>query len=227
MKVRMLAYTHISVEGLDYIDDIDPDWIDKATNDVEVIPEVAARTCYASQKGIFTNPRFIPATIKRGHESVLEHASVTFLIEGISTTCLGQLTRHRLASYSVQSQRYVKQDLDECVVPPSIQENKEAFLAFTKAWSAGQVAYEELLAMGIKKEDARFVLPRAVGTNLVMTANLREWRHILKMRLHSSAQWEIRMLANEIWRILSGIAPSVVEDLAPLVDAKFKGEIVR
>ena len=128
-----------------------------------------------------------------GHHSILEHAVFTFAIEGISRACSHQLTRYRIASFSQQSQRYVTAENAKFVLPPSIAKrgikvDSEIIIE----------AYKALIGLGIPPEDARFVLPNAVTTKLVMTMNARELRHFFSQRLCKKAQWEIRGLAHEI-----------------------------
>lgn len=153
--------------------------------------------------------------ISSGHESVLEHASATFLVEGISRACLAQLTRHRLASFTVESQRYVNalavNPWVAVVVPRTVKGLQ--YDVFLKAVTSAQEAYRELVELGVPIEDARYVLPQAMPTRLVVTANFREWRHIIRLRRAQDAQWEIRELARLIQEILVKEAPSVFEDL--------------
>ena len=154
--------------------------------------------------------------IRDGHESVLEHASATFLIEGISRCCLAQLTRHRLASFTVESQRRDRvggYKMQEFVHPRSV-EKCGAMIKANEAAYACIAAYDALIKAGVPAEDARYYLPQGVTTRLVMTANFREWHHIIKLRTAPDAQWEIRELADRIRFILKTLAPSVFEDLA-------------
>jgi len=154
--------------------------------------------------------------IRDGHESVLEHASATFLIEGISRCCLAQLTRHRLASFTVETQRldriggYPARDF----VHPRSVEKCGAMIKADEAAYACIAAYDALIKEGVPAEDARYYLPQGVTTRLVMTANFREWRHIIRLRTAPDAQWEIRELADRIRLSLKTLAPSVFEDLA-------------
>lgn len=158
--------------------------------------------------------RLIRKLIKLGHESVLEHASATFLIEGISRACLAQLTRHRLASFTVESMRYVDYSCNGVVVPDSVQPGVGwASSAFHEAVGEAFRAYEKLLDGGVPPEDARFVLPIGMQTRLAMTANFRELRHIIRLRGSKAAQWEIRELAKELLEILQEEAPNVFGDL--------------
>ncbi len=156
--------------------------------------------------------KFIEMLIKTGHTSVLEHAVATFRIEGGSRSFTHQLVRHRLASFTQQSQRYVEEIGFRYVVPPSIEENPEAKEIFHEFIEFSKRAYKKLRDLGIKKEDARFVLPNAVCSEIVISANFREWRHIIELRGHPSAQWEIRKMAIEVLKILKEKAPSVFFD---------------
>lgn len=156
--------------------------------------------------------KFIEMLIKTGHTSVLEHAVATFRIEGGSRSFTHQLVRHRLASFTQQSQRYVEETGFRYVVPPSIEENPEAKEIFRKFIEFSKETYKRLRDLGIKKEDARFVLPNAVCSEIVISANFREWRHIIELRGHPSAQWEIRRMSIEILKILKEKAPSVFSD---------------
>ena len=182
-------------------------------------PEIFIATCasFSRRKKDFELEEaraFIRKLIKAGHESPLEHAYASFEIEGISRVCLAQLTRHRLASFTVQSQRHVLPEYDY-VIPPSILESNDDSLKemVSALLDAAQEVHQKLIVSGIPKEDARFFLPQAITTSLVMTANFREWRHIIRLRTAPDAQWEIRNLAKEIGKILLEHAPSVFEDV--------------
>lgn len=132
--------------------------------------------------------------IRDGHESVLEHASATFLIEGISRCCLAQLTRHRLASFTVETQRRDRvggYQIPDFVHPRSVEKCGAMIKADEVAYAC-IAAYDALIKEGVPAEDARYYLPQGVTTRLVMTANFREWRHIIKLRTAPDAQWEIR-----------------------------------
>lgn len=152
-----------------------------------------------------------------GHESVLEHCKFTFMVEGVSRALLAQLTRHRIASFSVQSQRYVSYANGfDYVTPPSIialgadDENRyRTQMELIQTW------YNEWLQKDVTQEDARFVLPNACCTKLVVTMNARELRHFFSLRCCSRAQWEIRNLANEMLRICKEEAYSLFADAGP------------
>jgi len=149
--------------------------------------------------------------IEWGHESVLEFAHAVFLIEGISRACANQLTRHRLASFVQESQRYVDVRDRTLVRPPSFSE--EAWQKASGLYRQALDLYEELVGKGVPREDARFVLPIGVETRLVMCANFRELRHIIRLRGAKTAQWEIREVARGILEVLKGHAPNVFGDL--------------
>jgi thymidylate synthase (FAD) len=178
----------------------------------EALVEYAGRACYRSQaRG--QPAKFLQARIREGHESIIEHASVTFEITGISRACSHQLVRHRIASYSQESQRYVDMSEPEFVVPPSIAANHQA----QGVWDEfmGQVAetYHRLRELGVRKEDARFVLPNAAATRIIVTMNFRSLRHLFTVRCDKAAQWEIRELALEMLRQAHDLAPAAFADL--------------
>ena len=164
----------------------------KATeNPVDVIA-FAAGVCYGKRDA---NPRRVRACFKAEHLSVFEHASVTFMAEGISRACLAQLTRHRLCSFCVESQRYCKYDLkgDDWYVMPQSFKSDEPY--FRKCMRDAAQHYKVCVAGGTKPEDARYLLPEATKTSAVVTMNCRELFHFLDMRTDGSAQWEIRDIA--------------------------------
>lgn len=185
------------------------------TENAQRLIEEAGRTCYLSQEKMSdkTNRKFINMLIKNGHTSVLEHASATFRITGGSRVFTHQIVRHRLASFSQQSQRYVSEADFRVVVPPSIAANREALEVFEEAMENSRKAYAALKGMDIRKEDARFVLPNAAQSEIVVSANFREWRHILAIRTEKGAQWEIRHISGEILKLLVAEARFVFEDL--------------
>lgn len=176
--------------------------------------EEAGRTCYLSLDKIIdeSEKNFIKNCIKRGHLSILEHPSATFRIKGASRAFTHQLVRHRLASFSQQSQRYVNEEEFDYIVPPAIAENAEAHDLFIKFMEISREIYNAIREKGIKKEDARFVLPNALESQIVFTANFRELRSIFNLRLKKNAQWEIRRVCLEMLKILQKEAPSVFGD---------------
>ncbi len=178
----------------------------------EGLLEHAGRSCYRSvprgQPG-----KFLQARIREGHESIIEHASVTFDITGISRACSHQLVRHRIASYSQESQRYVDMTAPEFVVPPSVGENPQARAVWDEFTDQATSTYHRLRELGVRKEDARFVLPNATATRIIVTMNFRALRHLFSVRCERAAQWEIRALALEMLRQVHIYAPSVFGDL--------------
>ena len=197
------------------------------TPDPQRLIETCARISYESKNEPFdqkVNSEFIRKLIRNGHESPLEHASATFLIEGVSRACSHQIVRHRLCSYTQRSSRYTKFDPDKntFVWPSSVKNGgQKAIIAANCALSTAHDCYNALIDAGVPKEDARFFLPQAEATSLYMTANFREWRHFLKLRLDRHAQWEIRAVACKIYEKLSEIAQDVFEDLASEYQSNF------
>lgn len=180
----------------------------------EKLIEEAGRTCYLSLDRIAdgTEKNFIRNCIKNGHHSILEHATASFRIKGASRAFTHQLVRHRLASFSQQSQRYVNEGEFNYIVPPDIAENPEALKVFREYLETSRKTYNRLRELEIKKEDARFVLPNALESQIVFSANFRELRFIFALRLHKSAQWEIRRVCLEMLKIMQREAPSVFSD---------------
>ena len=153
--------------------------------------------------------------VESGHTSVLEHAVFTFQVEGISRACLAQLTRHRLASFDVQSQRYVKLNEWEAKMPPSIGNNPDAFEKADASIRYSMKTYNELMEMGIPAEDARYVTPQAVTTKLIMTMNARELIHFFSLRTCNRAQWEIREMADRMLKICRKVSPRIFGNVGP------------
>lgn len=180
------------------------------TPNAEKLIEEAGRTCYQSTPG---DPTIIQRWLKSGHESMVEHACATFQISEISRALSHQLVRHRIASYSQQSQRYVKEDGFKYVIPPSIASNQKSIAQFVDAMLILQNTYDTLVALGIPKEDARFVLPNACHTEIVVTMNFRAMRNFFKLRLDRHAQHEIRKMANYMLSIVKQYAPNVFYDM--------------
>ena len=195
------------------------------THDPDALVAAAARICYrdvtASEllKGEEKNlsRSLIADLFRSGHTSTFEHVSFTFGIDGLSRVASHQLVRHRLASFSQQSQRYVKMspDPEAVIIPPSIQANPEALSLFTESVRKSQETYAQLTALGIPKEDARFILPHGHSTRLVMTMNARELHHFFGLRLCRRAQWEIHELAKKMLALCREIAPVLFEKAGP------------
>ncbi|MEM2202244.1 MAG: FAD-dependent thymidylate synthase [Candidatus Bathyarchaeia archaeon] len=194
------------------------------TADPELLCGAAALTSSKSESPseIFDNIDLEKArrTVKRvtdyGHMSVIEHASFTFSIEEVSRALTHQLVRHRIASYTQQSQRYVTYDtLKKYVTPPTIVQNSEAKKVFDETLECISATYKKLLEMGIPKEDARYILPNAAKTNIVVTMNARELRHFFNLRCCARSQWELREVATEMLRQVKRVAPSLFENAGP------------
>jgi thymidylate synthase (FAD) len=181
------------------------------------IIHTACRTCYSSKSpieliGQEPNLDLILKIARSGHLSTFEHVVCTFAIEGVSRSLLAQLTRHRVASYSVQSQRYCKMD-NNFVIPEALGgENKKITGIILQEIMC---CYNALLENGVKKEDARAILPNATCTNLVMTCNLRELIHICNLRLCKRAQTEIRELTDLMRKEVIRQLPFMKEFLVP------------
>jgi len=164
---------------------------------------------------------FIEKLMGMGHESVLEHVTFSFGVEGVSRVLLAQLTRHRIASFSVQSQRYVSYENGfGFIMPDSIAAlGEEAVQEYQKQMDTIEswyVEWQKKLGKGEKSnEDARFVLPNACETRLVVTMNVRELRHFFSLRMCNRAQWEIRRMAEEMFKICFDIAPALFMDAGP------------
>lgn len=175
-----------------------------ATYNAEAVIEEFGRICYQSQDKITDDSSavFIKNIIKNGHHSVLEHASAGFIAKGVSRSLTHQLVRHRIAVYSQKSQRYVKEGNFEYVVPESIEKNKESYLMYVQAMKNLRQSYNYFTTLGINKEDARYLLPNACMSEIGFTMNFRELLHVIDLRVSKKAQWEIRKLFTEIWKIL-------------------------
>jgi thymidylate synthase (FAD) len=195
----------------------------QSTPEPERLVALAARLCYspstladlAREAGRKDVRKLLDRVLSMGHESVTEHACFTFGVEGISRAASHQLVRHRIASYSQQSQRYVAATFGYVTPVALLHEgwraNRRGTAGLAKAYrdhmEASSRLYERLLAEGIPAEDARFVLPNASETRLLVTMNARELNHFFSLRLCRRAQWEIRDLAAEMLRLARDAAP--------------------
>ena len=157
--------------------------------------------------------KLLQSLVKKGHGSVLEHCCFTFSVEGISRACSHQLVRHRIASYSQQSQRYVNGEKFGYVIPDKIKDNPELLKIYKDHMMETMNTYRCLVAAGVPKEDARFILPNATTTNIVVTMNARELLHFIELRSSPRAQWEIRELAHEMLVQLKEVAPVIFGEL--------------
>jgi len=193
------------------------------TPDPQRIIAAAARLCYAPVgaaeliEGLTAEEvdKLLKTILKSGHLSVCEHATFTFAVEGISRACSHQLVRHRVASYSQQSQRYVKLNKPPMIVPPAIAAEPELAAGFIGASEAAYANYQSLLEAGVEAEDARYLLPQAVETKIVVTMNARELLHFFTLRTCERAQWEIRALAEEMLKLVLPLAPTVFAKAGP------------
>ena len=183
------------------------------TPEAEKLIEKAGRLCWDTQDKIGTVPDRIQKWMEVGHESMIEHACATFYIRA-SRVLTHELVRHRMASYSQRSQRYVKENEPRYIEPPEIKQRGEsAQEQFEQAMRVCWEVYRNLLARGVKPEIARYVLPNACETQIICTWNFREIRHIIKLRTSKRALPEIRVVAGEISRIAKEVAPQVFQDL--------------
>ena len=175
----------------------------------------AARTCVTESPGV---PQDADGVVRRvlayGHESIAEHASFTFLIEGISRACSHQLVRYRHASFAQQSQRYVE-GVPEFVVPESVRRDESIHASFQSVLDCIKSAYDFMVGYGIPPEDARYILPNAACTNITITVNAAELRHMMRQRLCNRAQWEIRALAGKMLDLCRHAAPVLFENCGP------------
>ena len=197
------------------------------TPDPERAIATAARLCYAPVGAAELMETMPPERVESvlttimgsGHFSTLEHASYTFAIDGVSRALTHQLVRHRIASFNQQSQRYVKFTSGlETVKPGSVADDPEASRVFDEAIEAAIAAYERLLEAGIPAEDARYLLPNAAETKIVVTMNVRELLHFFELRCCNRAQWEIRELAHRMLELARPTAPFIFGDAgAPCV----------
>ncbi len=224
------------------------------TPEPEKLAATAAKLCYSSsdigtlRDGLTEDKvdSFIDMIVSIGHESVLEHVSFTFGIEGISRACSHQLVRHRIASYSQKSQRYVNENGFEFITPPEIDALPEAKEEFDRIMDEITESYEKiadlltdkhkvcLMAEGMDEkqaaskarklanEDARFLLPNACETKIVVTMNVRSLFNFFRHRCCNRAQWEIRAVANEMLRLCLEAAPHIFAHAGPSCVAEGK-----
>jgi len=201
------------------------------TPEPEEVVAMAAKLCYSPANVEDLKERieakdqtaFVEKLAAIGHLSPIEHVSFSFGIEGISRACSHQLVRHRLASYSQQSQRYVREEQFDYIIPPSIKQDPEAAQAFERSMAEAQERYTAILkrleARGITGEagnqDARYLLPNAAETKIIITMNARELLHFFRVRCCNRAQWEIRAMAERMLELVKGIAPTIFGKSGP------------
>lgn len=187
------------------------------TKNAENLCFASAKSCYSKKSSaeVIKNvkdeevAKFLKRVVSKGHHSVLEHAVFTFSVSEVSRALTHQLIRHRIASYSQQSQRYVE-ILPEYVIPPKIRgKSKEKFEKLMKeCWNV----YQTLIKEGVDKEDARYVLPNASFTKITITMNARELLHFFSLRCCIRSQWEIRNLARKMLIEVKKVAPIIFKD---------------
>ena len=223
LRVQLIART-------EFLAPPDVPWSTDADGGAALV-EFAGRACYQSwskpNPRTATNASYISHVIDVGHLAVLEHASATFYITGVSRSCTHELVRHRHFSYSQLSQRYVPENEASVVMPPGLEDDPELQQIVLEAADASRAAYETLLAeLEAKLDDqpnavlrrkqarqaARAVLPNDTETRIVVTGNYRAWRHFIAMRASEHADTEIRRLAIACLRELSMVAPAVFAD---------------
>ena len=170
----------------------------------------AAAICTAAMD----HDRARKGALASGHESILEHVSFTFRVEGVSRALLAQLTRHRIASFSVESQRYVRME-DAGFVCPDSMARADMVDDIVAAWRASRRVYDNAISLGVPEEDARYFLSNATHTRLLMTMNARELRHFFSLRCCNRAQWEIREMADRMLELCKDTAPELFEGAGP------------
>jgi len=201
------------------------------TPEPEEVVAMAAKLCYSpagveelkEKIGTKDQATFVEKLASIGHLSPIEHISFTFGIEGISRACTHQLVRHRLASYSQQSQRYVNADKFSYIVPPSIKKDPALVREYEKCMAEAQENYTRILKrleeLGYKGEagqqDARYLLPNAAETKIIVTMNARELLHFFRVRCCNRAQWEIREMSECMLMLVKKIAPTIFAKSGP------------
>ena len=195
----------------------------------EQVCGIGARTCTSDKIPTKEDDttKALRSALSSDHESVLEHFTMTFAVSGVSRALTHQLVRHRLASYSQQSQRYVNMDNFEYVTPKSMDDrviaesydffnNRNVYITMREEYENIMENlrryYKSMIDAGIQEEDARYILPNACATNIIITVNARELRHIAEERMCARAQWEIRELVTEMVKQAKEVAPTLFAD---------------
>jgi thymidylate synthase (FAD) len=203
------------------------------TPEPERMVAMSARLCYSpvGAEELVENmssaqvEKLVSKIVEMEHLSTLEHVSFTFAIEGVSRVLTHQLVRHRIASYSQQSQRYVSEHDFEYIMPPAIAANELAKAKFEELMGTIQSTYNELVELGVHKEDARYCLANAAETKIVVTMNARTLLHFFELRCCARAQWEIRSLAELMLREVKRIAPLLFKKAGPTcITSNYCGE---
>ncbi|MFP4169606.1 MAG: FAD-dependent thymidylate synthase [Methanomassiliicoccales archaeon] len=192
------------------------------TQDAEMLCAAAAHSCYSdrSAQELIDSldreraERILDKVLGMGHHSVIEHASYTFSLEGVSRSLTHQLVRHRLASYSQQSQRYVSLDRAAYVTPPSVAADESLLARYREIMERIWEGYREL-ADRVPVEDARYLLPNACRTNITVTMNARELWHLFTLRCCNRAQWEIREVADRMLLLVREVSPLIFKRAGP------------
>ena len=190
------------------------------TPDADRICAAAAHSCYSEDSAADLLETVDPAKMLRhvigmGHHSVIEHAVFTFSVEGVSRALTHHLVRHRIASFSQQSQRHGRLSEPTYVVPETVKRDPEAMKVYEETMDGIWDSYSKLIGMGIPAEDARYVLPNGCTTNITITMNARELLHFFSMRCCNRAQWEIREMADEMLRLCKEVSPVIFSDAGP------------
>jgi len=198
LKVKLLAYTQ----------------------NADRICAAAGNSCYSERSSMeivedIDAEKVLSRIVGMGHHSVIEHAVFTFSVEGASRALTHQLVRHRIASYSQQSQRYVSMDKATYVTPHTVEENGKAEEIYDSVMDTIWDAYKKLEELGIPAEDARYLLPNGCTTNITMTMNARELLHFFSLRCCNRAQWEIREMADQMLRVCKEVSPIIFKNAGP------------
>jgi thymidylate synthase (FAD) len=197
------------------------------TSDPEKLPAMAATLTHSKIKPENLNKisgkeqsAVLEQVLKLGHTSVIEHASFTFAISDVSRSLTHQLVRHRIASFSQQSQRYVNLNEPNYVIPPSIGKSTKTKKAYEETMGVIWAHYNKLLELKIPAEDARYVLPNGTCTNIMVTMNARSLLNFFELRCCLHAQWEIRALANKMLQEVKKVAPIIFKNTGPSCKTK-------
>ena len=190
------------------------------TQNADAICAAAGNSCYSELSsadilGNIDSEKVLSRIVGMGHHSVIEHAVFTFSVEGVSRALTHQLVRHRVASFSQQSQRYVSLDSASYVKPHTVEADPGASKVFDETMEVIWEAYRRLEEMGIPPEDARYLLPNGCTTNITITMNARELLHFFSLRCCNRAQWEIREMADRMLEICREQSPVIFRDAGP------------
>ena len=190
------------------------------TQNADAICAAAGNSCYSERPSYeivedINSEKVLSRIVGMGHHSVIEHAVFTFSVEGVSRALTHQLVRHRVASYSQQSQRYVSMKVPSFVTPHTVQDDPDAIKVFEDTMAEIWAAYGKLESMGIPAEDARYLLPNGCTTNITITMNARELLHFFSLRCCNRAQWEIREMADKMLELCREVSPVIFRDAGP------------